>query len=206
MDKYLIKPTKSNHSSRFCPHLPISTLMNKQTKTLVALLSFFAFILGSKAALTAFENHQISKLSTSIQNKQICESAENIMECSHSNFLRVARLFSDPLSGQEFLARIVKAEIEKSPEKGRFLRDQYFIFTANLYIRSLKQKSMMSFIPFISQHNIDIQVAKAFLQGMSDYSNRREVDRTIASETILQEVSNFNGSLEELTKTVELFH
>jgi hypothetical protein len=164
---------------------------------------FFVFflLLGLKSALREYESHQVSKLTTSIKNKQTCANAVNLMECSYQQFLLVANRFTDPLIGQEFLSEVVKLEIEKSPENSRRLKDLYFIYAADLYIRTLKspRNVIIGYVPLIRNHNIDVRIAKSFQRGMIEYSNRREVDRTIASETILQEVSNFNTSLRELT-------
>lgn len=182
--------------------------VGKKVKITIGFVLLFSLSLGIKTSLKSYESCQIRKLTQSIKNKEICASAENIMECSHEQFLHTARFYPEPLLGQEFLINVVKSEIEKTPEKARFLKDQYYIFTADLYIRSLtkRQKSVISYIPLLGQYNLDIQLASAFRQGMSDYSNEREVNRTIASETILQEVSNFNASLDALTKIVEQFH
>jgi hypothetical protein len=155
--------------------------------------------------MSAVESNKIAELTAAIKEKKICDQSKNIVECSHAQFKVVAKNFADPTVGQAMFAEIVKNEIEKNPEQGRFLRDQYYIYTADLYVQSLKKKSFLSRFPIIGRHNISVQVAAAFLKSMNDYSNRREVDRAIASETILQEVTNFNYSLTELNRIISKF-
>jgi len=181
--------------------------MSSKVKTLVISIFIFSLFVGLRTLLGLYETQKVSELTHSIKSKQVCEDVENKLECSHHQYVLVANYFTDPLAGQEFLAEIVKQEIENKPDNARFLKDQYYIFAAELYIRSLKkrQNSLSSYLPFVKDHNIDVRVAKAFQKSMTEYSNRREVDRTIASETILQEVSNFNSSLDELTQKIDSF-
>ena len=171
----------------------------------IFIISILALTIGFKSVMTAVDHYKIQKLTAAIYDHQVCNGEPNIIQCSHDHFLTTIYHSFNPLMGQEFLANILKKELETSPERGRFLRDQYFIFTADFYINSLRQKSMIGFLPFIHRHNIDVHVASAFLKTMTEHSNRREVERTIASESILQEVSNFNSAEQELTRVLGTF-
>ena len=182
-------------------------MVNYKFKTFIIMSFVLTLTVGYKSIYGVYEKKKISELALAIKDKKTCNNVENIVECSHHEFIITANRFADPLVGQSFLAEIAKAEIEQTPEKGRFIKDQYYIFAADLYIRSLtkRQNSIIYYLPFIKEHNIDVNVAKTFLKKMDEYSNRREVDRAIASETILQEVSNFNASFELLKQKIESF-
>lgn len=177
-------------------------------KFFIVTFGLFIGLIGFKTGISAVESSRVSELAEKIKTGKLCESAPNRMECAHDEFLRTASFTASPMIGQELLTEVFKVEMGKSPEKGRFIKDQYYIQVSELYTRSLQKRkaSLLGFVPQLLGTSLEVRAAVSFYKGMSDYSNERELNRTIASETILQETSNFNASMDQLASLIREFH